>query len=123
MRLPVARILIRQTAREACRCLVNLDDPVLQFVFCHRNAVRAEGVRLEHVHSDLEERAVDFFHGFGVRDDEVVIAAVVLLAAEVLGGELLVLQAGAHRAVEDEYFLFKSIEVAAVGVFAIHSLS
>ena len=62
---------------------------------------------------------MDLFHGFGVRDDQVVVAAVVLLAAEMLGGQILVLQAGAHRAVEDEHFLFEGIQVTAVGVFSL----
>lgn len=36
-----------------------------------------------------------------------------------LGGQVLQLQAGAHRAVEDEDFPFEGIEIAAVGVGAI----
>jgi hypothetical protein len=64
---------------------------------------------------------MDFFHGFGIRDDEVVVASVVLLAAEMFGGQVLGLQACSHRAVEDEDFLFEGVEVTAVGVFAIHS--
>ncbi len=72
-----------------------------------------------HIHADFEEGAVDFFHGFGIRDDEVVVAAVVLLAAKMFGSEVLVLQAGAHGAVEDKDFLFEGIEVAAVGVFTL----
>ena len=42
-------------------------------------------------HADFEERAMDFFHGFGIRDDEVVVTSVVLFAAKMLGGEMLVL--------------------------------
>ena len=103
--------------------IVDLDDAVLQFVFRHRDAVGTEGVRFEHVHADLEERAMDFFHGFGIRDDEVVVASVVLLAAEMLGSQVLDLQAGSHRAVEDEDFLFEGVEVAAVCVFSNWSLS
>ena len=54
---------------------------------------------------------MDFFHGFGIRDDEIVVASVISFAAEMLGCEMLVLQARAHRAVEDEDFLFEGIEV------------
>ena len=71
---------------------------------------------LDHVHADLEEGAVDRLDDLGLRDDEVVVAAVVLLAAEVLGGQVLRLQAGAHRAVEDQDLLFEGVEIAAVGV-------
>ena len=91
----------------------------MQAIFLHRDAVGTEGVRFEHVHADFEERAMDFFHGFGIRDDEVVVAAVVLLAAEMFGSQVLDLQARAHRAVEDEDFLFEGVEVTAVGVFSI----
>ena len=61
---------------------------------------------------------MDFFHGFGIRDDEVVVASVVLLAAEMFGGQVLDLQAGAHRAVEDEDFLFEGVEIFSVCVFS-----
>jgi len=52
---------------------------------------------------------MDFLHGFGIRDDEEVVAAVVLLAAEMLGSQVLDLEAGAHRPVEDEDFLFEGV--------------
>ena len=93
----------------------------METVFLHGDAVGTEGVRFENVHADFEEGAMDFLHGLRIRDDEVVVASVVLLAAEMFGGEALVLQAGAHRAVENEDFLFEGVEVAAVGVFSIHN--
>ncbi len=65
---------------------------------------------------------MDFFHGFGIRDDEIVVASVVLLAAEMFGSEVLDLQAGSHRAIEDEDFLFEGVEVTAVGVFSLKVL-
>ena len=110
---------ICETARKGRGSLIDLDHTFAQFIFRHGDAVGAEGIGLEHVHTDLEERAMDLFHGFGVRDDEEVIAAVILLTAEFLRREVLVLQAGAHGAVEDENLLFEGIEVAAVGVFTI----
>ncbi len=64
---------------------------------------------------------MNFFHSFGKRDDEVVVASVVLLATEMLGCEILDLQAGAHCAVEDKHFLFEGVEVTAICVFSIHS--
>jgi hypothetical protein len=36
---------------------------------------------------------------------------------------MLALQAGAHGAVEDENFLFESVEVAAVGIDTLHNFS
>jgi hypothetical protein len=101
---------------------VDFNGALTQAVFAQRQPVRAEGVGFEHIHADFEKRAVDFFDGFRVRDDEEVVASVVLFAAEVLGGQVLGLQAGAHRAIEDENFLFKGVEVATVGVGAGHWL-
>jgi hypothetical protein len=37
-----------------------------------------------------------------------------------LGSQVLDLQAGAHRPVEDEDFLFEGVEVFSVCVFSIH---
>ena len=36
-----------------------------------------------------------------------------------LGGQILDLQAGAHRAVEDEHFLFEGIKIFSVCVFSL----
>jgi hypothetical protein len=91
-------ILASQPVREEGRCLVNLDDPVLQLVLGHRDAVRAKRVGLDHVHTDFQEGAMHLLHGFRVRDHQVIVAAVVLLAAEVLGCEALVLKACPHGA-------------------------
>jgi hypothetical protein len=85
----------------------------------HRQTVRAEGVSFEHVHADFEEGAVDFLHGFGIRDDEVVVTTIKLFAAKMFGGQVLQLQARSHCAIEDEDFLFKCVEITTVGVFAI----
>ena len=57
--LSAPRVFVGEAAGQRGRRLVDLDDPVLQAVFLHRDAVGAEGVRLDHVHADLEERAVD----------------------------------------------------------------
>ena len=111
-------ILIRELTRKFCRSNVDLKDAVLQFIFLHRQAVRAEGVRFDHVHADFEKGAVDFLHGFGIRYDEVVVTTVKLLAAEMFGSQVLQLQARSHRAIEDKDFLFEGVEVAAVGIFA-----
>ena len=109
---------ICETTSKARGGFVDLDHAVAQFVFCHRDAVGTECIRLDHIHADLEERAMDFFHGFGIRDDEIVVTSVVLLTAEMLGGQILILQAGAHRAVEDKDFLFEGVEVFAVCIFS-----
>jgi hypothetical protein len=92
----------------------------LKFIFDHRDTVGAEGVSFEHIHADFEKGAVNFFHGLRIRDDEVIVATIKLFAAKMLGGQVLILQARSHCAIENQDFLFEGVEVAAVGVFAIH---
>ncbi len=107
---------IRQAARQAGGGLVDFMGPFCQAIFAERQAVGAEGVRFEHIHADFQKRAVDFFNGGGIGNDEEIVAAIIFFAAKMLGGQMLVLQAGAHRAIENENFLFERVEVAAVGV-------
>ena len=57
---------IRESTRQGRGGLVDLDHAFTQFVFRHRDAVGAEGVGLEHVHTHFEERAVDLFHCLGI---------------------------------------------------------
>ncbi len=57
---------------------------------------------------------MDLLHGLWVRDDKVVVAAVVFLAAELPSGQVERLQAGAHGAVVDEDLLFKGVQKAAL---------
>ena len=59
-------IFISEAARETRCGFVDLDHAVLQVVFCHRDAVGTEGIRFQRVHADLEERAMNFFHSFGI---------------------------------------------------------
>src|SRR5512138_3636310 len=99
--------------------MVDLEDAVVTAVFFYGDAVGAEGVGFDDVHADVEEGAMDLLHGFGVGDDQVVVTAVELLAAKVLGGEVLRLEASSHRAIEDEDALFERIKVSAVRVFSI----
>jgi len=56
--------------------LVDLDHALFQAIFRHGQAIGAEGVGLDHIHADFKERAVDFFHGFGIRNDQVIVAAI-----------------------------------------------
>ncbi len=83
------RILICQAPRQFCGGLVDLDHPVLQSVFLHRDAVGAEGIGLDHIHAHFKERAVDLFHRFRIGDHQEIVAAVILLAAEFLGSQVL----------------------------------
>ena len=60
---------------------------------------------------------MDPLHGFGIGDDKVIVAPVVLLTTEMLGGQVLHLQTCSHRPVKDKYFLFEGVEVFAICIF------
>jgi hypothetical protein len=77
-------------------------DPVLERVLAQRYAVGAEGVRLHHVAPGLQERRVDLADHVRPRDDEVVVAPLQRVAAEVVRRQVVALDGGAHRPVEDE---------------------
>ena len=63
---------------------------------------------------------MDFFNRFGAGNDQVIVAAVILLAAELLRGEVHFLQVGTHGAIKDEDTPVECIQVAAVGVISLH---
>ena len=62
---------------------------------------------------------MDCFHSFRIGNDEIIVTSIVLLAAEMLGAQVLDLQAGTHGTIEDEDLLFDGIEVFSVCVFSL----
>ena len=72
----------------------------------------AEGRRLDGVHADLEERAVHALDDVGPGQDDVFVAAFELGAAEVLGGEVALLDVGAEGAVEHDDALAHCVQIA-----------
>jgi len=62
----------------------------------------AEGVGADQVGAGLPVRAVDAAHDVGAREIQVLVAALVLRAAEIVGVEAGRLQHRPHRPVEDE---------------------
>jgi len=63
---------------------------------------------------------VNLLHGLGEGDHQVIVATVVLLAAEFLRAKILRLQTRSHGTVEDQYLLLKCIQVAAICVATFH---
>ncbi len=72
---------------------------------------RAEGVGLDDVHSDVEERAVQGLDGVGPGDGQNLVAALERGPPEVVGREVLELQVGPGRPVVDEHALGEGREV------------
>ena len=79
---------------------VHLVGAVAEAVLVELQARRAERVRLDDVAADPEVAGVDVLDEVGPRQREEVVRP--LLAAELRGLELVALDLGAHRAVEDE---------------------
>ena len=76
---------------------------------------RAEGVGLDGVDPDVEERTVQRFDDVGPRDVQDLVAAFERGAAEVVRLEVPELEIGARRAVVDENALRQSTQVRVVG--------
>src|SRR5581483_3373425 len=82
------------------RGAVDLVVPVLEAVLRQLDRARLEGVGLEHIHADGAVAAVDLLDDVRPRHGQEIVAT--FLPAEVGRGELVPLQRGAHRAVEDQ---------------------
>ena len=73
-----------------------------QPVFSQHDGSAAEGVRLDDVRASFEIFAVDAGNNVGAREYQILVAAFQVRAAEILGGQILLLQHGAHGAIQDE---------------------
>ena len=94
--------LVADGARQLGRPPRELACPVAQAVLGQHDRGRAEGVGLDDVAADLEERAVDLGHEVRARLDEPLVAAFELGSTEVVGAEPEQLQVRPHGAVEDD---------------------
>ena len=74
----------------------------------------AEGVGLDDVGADVQERSVQCLDGVGLGDDEDLVAALERRAAEVVGVQILELEVRARRAVVDEDAFAQRAEVRVV---------
>ena len=49
-------------------------------------------------------------------DDQIIVAAVEVLTAKILRGEVVILDAGAHGAIKDDDMILDGIQVAAIAI-------
>jgi hypothetical protein len=75
---------------------------------------RLERARLHDIASSGEERLVDRANQVWPCEDQVVVAPIVFTSAEIVGGEVELLNARSHRAVEDEDALGERVEIGLV---------
>jgi hypothetical protein len=94
------RVLVAGGSREASRVDVQLARPVLEPPLAQAVRRALERARLDDVAPDV-----------GPGEDQVVVAALERLAAEVLGGRIVELNIGAHRAVVDEHAIGERAQV------------
>ena len=97
------RVLVGQPAGQPGAGEVQLPGPIGQPVLGEDDGERAERVGLDHVDADVEERTVEPLDRVRFRDDEDLVAALELRAAEVVGRQLLELEVRPGRAVEDDH--------------------
>ncbi len=87
-----------------------LGDAVLR----EHDRERAEGVGLDDVGADVQERTVQVFDGVGLGEDEHLVAALERGAAEVIGVQIHQLEVRTRRAVVDEDSFSQRREVGVV---------
>ena len=95
--------VVGRPAGQAGRGQVQLADPVGLAVLGQHRGEGAEGVGLDHIAPDLEERPVDPVDDVGPAHHQQLVAPLELGTAEVVGGQLGQLEVGAHGAVEDDH--------------------
>ena len=92
------------------RATVDLERLVGDAVLVEHEREGAEGRGLDRVDADREELVVHLRDEVGAGEDELLVAALERLAAEVVGAEVVALHPGAERAVEDEHPLAQRVE-------------
>ena len=59
---------------------------------------------------------MDFLNHQGAEDQQVIITPRISLAAEILSGQFLGLQAGSHRPFEDQQSFLQCVQITPVGI-------
>ena len=108
-----AAVAVGDLAGDAGGGQVDLVGPLGDAVLAERHGEGAEGGRLDDVDADLEERVVHLGDHVGSGDHEQLVAALEVLAAEVVGPQAQRLHVGAEGAVVDDHLLVDQVEVAA----------
>src|SRR5512142_1162167 len=101
------RIVGRHAAGNFGGFVVQGIDRFLEPVFREDNACPAECVRFDDVGAGLQIVRVDLPDGCRACEDEIFVAAVVLLSAKIVRREVLALKMRACRAVKDDDFFFQ----------------
>src|SRR5690606_18821770 len=102
---------VRRAPGNLGRGNVDLPDAISQAVLAQCDAVRTEGVRLHRIAADGEEARMDLLDEIRPGDHQVVVAPLQLRATEVLGGQVVALDRGAHGAIEDDDALAEGAQV------------
>ena len=106
--------LVARGAREARRRDVDVARLVLEPPFAEPARRALEGAGLHDVAADGEERLVDRLDDVGAREHQVVVAPLERSPAEVVGRQVVALDARPHRAVEHEHALPEGGEIIGI---------
>ena len=101
-RLPRRRVRVSRSAGNVGSGAAELGRSVFEAVLSEHDGEGSEGVGLDDVAADLQERAVEAVDGVGLGGDEDLVAPSQVLATEVLGAEVHELEVRAGCTVEDE---------------------
>ncbi len=103
---------VRDLAGDAGRGHVDLVGPIGEAVLAEGHREAAEGVGLDDVHADVEVGLVELGHHVGAGDGQVLVAALEVGAAEVVGAELEGLQERPRGAVVHDHALVDQVQEA-----------
>ena len=92
-------------------------------VFAERHRERTEGVGLDDVDAELAVGAMETLDHVGSGDAEYLVAALELWTAEVVGGQVLLLEPGARRSVVDDDATASGFDVGLGVTGAVHAPS
>ena len=88
--------------RELGGAAVDLVRVLAQAIFGEHDGRAAEGIRLDNVRASFEIFAVNPEHHVGPGNHQILVAAFEVRPAEILRGQVGLLQHGAHGAIQDE---------------------
>ncbi len=109
------RIFVGDAAGQGGGGFIEFVGAIGQIILRQHDRSAAKGVGLDHVGPGLKEASVDDLNRLGVGEHQVFVAAFVLGAAKVVGGQVLHLEVGAHGTVENHHRAIGAVEAIEKG--------
>src|SRR5262249_10475766 len=107
------RVLVARRARQPRRGDIHVTRLLFDAPLAETMRRRLERAGLDDVAANGKERLVDRLNDVGASEDQVVVAALETLPAEVVRGRVVELNVRTHRAIEDEDAVSDGLEIGA----------